>query len=300
MPNENIQFLPQPNILTFEEIVRFTTICAELGVNKLRITGGEPLVRKELPKLIRMLVNIPGISDVAITTNGVLLADQAQELRAAGLHRLNVSLDTLQEEVFERITRRSGIQKVLDGIDAAIDAGFEKTRLNSIAMASLTEPEIAPLAEYARRKNLELRFIEFMPLDAEQNWAAEQVLTGDQIRKTIEQEIGKLVPAAREDLSQPAVDYEYQDGGGRVGFINPISQPFCETCNRLRITAEGKIRNCLFSTTEFDAMQLLRNEGTDQEISQLILDCVDAKKAAHGIDSNEFQRPEKAMYQIGG
>lgn len=300
MPNENIQFLPQPKILTFEEIVRFTSICAKHGVNKIRITGGEPLVRKELPKLIRMLVDIPGIADVAITTNGVLLADQVQELRDSGLHRLNISLDTLQEEVFQRITRRSGIQKVLDGIDAAIETGFEKIRLNSIAMASLTESEIVPLAEFARQKNLELRFIEFMPLDAEQNWEADQVLTGEQIRETIEQEIGKLEPVEREDVSQPAVDFAYQDGQGRVGFINPISQPFCETCNRLRITAEGKIRNCLFSTTEFDAMQLLRNDGTDEEISQLIFDCVDAKKAAHGIDSNEFQRPEKAMYQIGG
>lgn len=300
MPDENIEFLPQPKIMTFEEIVRFTNICAGMGVNKIRITGGEPLVRKELPKLIRMLVEVPGIEDVAITTNGVILAKHVQQLKDAGLHRLNISLDTLREEVFQRIARRTGIQKVLDGIDTAIAAGFEKIRLNAIAMAALTETEIVPLANFAREKQLELRFIEFMPLDAEQNWDASQVLTGEKIRATIEQEVGLLTPVERTDPSQPAVDYAYQDGTGRVGFINPISNPFCESCNRLRITAEGKIRNCLFSTNEFDAMQLLRGDATDNQIAQLIRDCVSAKKAAHGIDSNEFQRPEKAMYQIGG
>ncbi len=300
MPDENVKFLPHDRILTFEEIAKFTSICGKLGVNKIRITGGEPLVRKELPKLIRMLVDIDAIDDVAITTNGVLLAQHAAALREAGLHRLNISLDTLTEEVFQQISRRPGLQKVLDGIDAAIDAGFQKIRLNAIAITDLTESEIIPLVRFARDKDLELRFIEFMPLDAENNWESEQVLTGEKIKQRIEDELGPLQPAARKDLSQPAFDYEFVDGAGKVGFINPISDPFCSTCNRLRLTAEGKIRNCLFSTTEFDVMGLLRGGASNDEIANRLVECVSAKKAAHGIDSEEFVRPVKAMYQIGG
>ncbi len=300
MPDENIRFLPQSQVLTFEEITRLAHVCAELGVNKLRITGGEPLVRRELPELIKMLVDIPDIDDVAITTNGILLADQARDLKDAGLHRLNISLDTLNEDVFKRISRRTGINKVLQGIDAALEAGFDRVRLNAIAMADITEDEIIPLVNFARNKSLEIRFIEFMPLDAEENWNVAQVLSGEQIREQIESEFGPLQAANRTDPSQPAVDFEFVDGSGRVGFINPVSQPFCSSCNRLRITAEGKFRNCLFSTQEFDAMKILRAEGTDEDLANLVLECVDAKKAAHGIDSAEFQRPAKAMYQIGG
>lgn len=300
MPDENIRFLPQSQVLTFEEITRLAHVCAELGVNKLRITGGEPLVRRELPELIKMLVDIPDIDDVAITTNGILLADQARDLKDAGLHRLNISLDTLNEDVFKRISRRTGINKVLQGIDAALEAGFDRVRLNAIAMADITEDEIIPLVNFARNKSLEIRFIEFMPLDAEENWNVAQVLSGEQIREQIESEFGPLQAANRTDPSQPAVDFEFVDGSGRVGFINPVSQPFCSSCNRLRITAEGKFRNCLFSTREFDAMKILRAEGTDEDLANLVLECVDAKKAAHGIDSAEFQRPAKAMYQIGG
>ena len=300
MPDENIRFLPQSQVLTFEEITRLAHVCAELGVNKLRITGGEPLVRRELPELIKMLVDIPDIDDVAITTNGILLADQARDLKDAGLHRLNISLDTLNEDVFKRISRRTGINKVLQGIDAALEAGFDRVRLNAIAMADITEDEIIPLVNFARNKSLEIRFIEFMPLDAEENWNVAQVLSGEQIREQIESEFGPLQAANRTDPSQPAVDFEFVDGSGRVGFINPVSQPFCSSCNRLRITAEGKFRNCLFSTQEFDAMRILRAEGTDEDLANLVLECVDAKKAAHGIDSAEFQRPAKAMYQIGG
>ena len=300
MPDENVRFLPQQRILTFEEIQRFVKVSARLGVNKLRITGGEPLVRRELSKLIDLLVRVPGIEDVALTTNGVLLADQVDALKKSGLHRLNISLDTLEEDQFFKISRRRGLNKVLQGIDAAIDAGFSKIRLNAIAMNGITENQIIPLVGFAREKNLELRFIEFMPLDAEQNWHLDNVLTGDKIRDIIESKFGKLEEVERFDKSQPAIDYGFKDGGGRIGFINPVSEPFCGTCNRLRLTAEGKIRNCLFSTEEFDAMEVLRNGGTDDELAELIVGCVKQKKLAHGIDSDEFQRPEKAMYQIGG
>ena len=300
MPNENVNFLPQKEILTFEEIHRFVKVCSDLGVDRVRITGGEPLVRSQLEKLIGMLAEIDGIKNIALTTNGVLLADQAQSLRDAGLNRLNISLDTLNEDTFFRLSRRKGLDRVLSGIDKAIEVGFEKIRLNAIAIADLTETEVVPLVDFARGKRLELRFIEFMPLDAEQNWADDQVLTGEKIRHRIEQRFGPLVACQRDDPSQPAMDYEFEDGSGRIGFINPVSQPFCESCNRLRLTSEGKIRNCLFSTSEWDVRDLLRTGAGDDEIADLIRDCVINKKASHGIDSNEFSRPEKAMYQIGG
>ena len=300
MPDENIQFLPQRQVLTFEEIARFASVCAGLGVSKLRLTGGEPLVRKELHCLIEMLSAIDGIEDIALTTNGILLADQARQLKVAGLQRLNISLDTLSPETFQRISRRKGLDKVLQGIEAAIDLGFDRIRLNAIAMTGLTEGEIIPLVRFAMQRNLEIRFIEFMPLDAEQNWQAERVLTGDKIREIITREFGALTAVPGLDASQPAVDFEFADGAGRVGFINPVSEPFCQSCNRLRITAEGKIRNCLFSVEEFDAMPMLRGDASDSEIEHLVRRCVAAKKAAHGIESAEFQRPSKAMYQIGG
>ncbi len=300
MPLENVQFRPRAEILTFEEIERFVRIAAGLGVNKLRLTGGEPLVRADLDQLIRRLVAVPGITDVALTTNGVLLAEQARRLKEAGLHRLNISLDGLKEETFQRIARRTGLDRVLAGIEAAQQVGFEKIRLNAVAIRGITEDEIVPLGEFARQQNLELRFIEFMPLDADGNWQTDQVISGGQIRQRLEEAFAQLVPADRPDPSQPAMDFVFADGRGRIGFINPVSAPFCGTCNRLRITAEGQVRNCLFSTREWDARQLLRSEASDASIAEQLVACVQAKKPGHGIDSDEFVKPERAMYQIGG
>ena len=234
MPNENVKFLPQKEILSFEEIQRFARICSELGVDRLRITGGEPLVRSQLEKLVKLLTEIEGIQNVALTTNGVLLADQAQKLKDAGLNRVNISLDTLHEDTFFRLSRRKGLDRVLKGIDAAIEVGFEKVRLNAIAIAGLTDDEIVPLVEFALRKKLEIRFIEFMPLDAENNWADDQVLTGEKIKQIVENHFGPLRPGHRDDISQPAVDYEFENEEGRIGLISPVSQPFCASCNRLR------------------------------------------------------------------
>ncbi len=300
MPNEDIQFRPRDEILTFEEIERFTRVAAQLGVNKVRLTGGEPLVRSGLEVLIGKLVALPGINDVAMTTNGLLLAEQAEALKRAGLHRLNISLDGLKEETFERIARRKGLHRVLEGIAAAQRVGFEGIRLNAVAIRGVTDDEIVPLGEFARQQHLELRFIEFMPLDAEGNWKTDQVISGDVIREKLEAAFGKLVPAARPDPSQPAMDYQFADGQGRIGFINPVTQPFCGDCNRLRITAEGKIRNCLFSIKEWDARALLRSDASDEHIAQRLVECVRAKKPGHGIDTPDFVRPERAMYQIGG
>jgi cyclic pyranopterin phosphate synthase len=299
MPNENVQFKPRSEILSFEEIERVARTAVGLGVDKLRLTGGEPLVRSHLEVLVKKLAAIDGVTDIALTTNGILLEEQAATLRGAGLKRLNISLDAMSEETFRTIARREGLDGVFAGIAAAQRVGFEKIRLNAVSIRGLTEPEVVPLARYARERRLELRFIEFMPLDAEQHWQQDQVLSGEAIRALLEAELGELTPAPRMDPSQPATDFEYADGG-RVGFINPVTQPFCGDCNRLRLTAEGQLRNCLFSIEEWDARSVLRDGGSDEELAALFRDCVRHKKPGHGIDSPEFLRPERAMYQIGG
>jgi cyclic pyranopterin phosphate synthase len=292
--------MPRDEILTFEEIERLVKVAADRGINKLRITGGEPLVRAQLPVLISRLAKIPGIDDIAMTTNGILLADQAEALCQAGLKRLNISLDGLREETFERIARRPGLDQVLEGIAVAKQLGFEKIRLNAVAIAGISEEEIVPLGRFAREQQLELRFIEFMPLDAEGNWQREQVLEGNLIRQQLEDAFGPLLPADRHDRSQPAVDYRFADGKGMIGFINPVSEPFCGDCNRLRVTAEGQFRNCLFSHQEWDVRELMRSGRSDLEISAMLSECVAAKKTGHGIDSPDFEQPARAMFQIGG
>lgn len=300
MPAEGLRFLPRSELLTFEEIARVVRALTPLGVRKLRLTGGEPLVRSDLPQLVSMLAATPGIDDLALTTNGLLLAEHAEALRAAGLRRLNVSLDALDEAKFEQIARRRGLQQVLAGIAAAQRAGFDNIRLNAVALAGLTEEEVVPLCSFALAHELDLRFIEFMPLDAEQNWTDGDVLTGEQLRLMVEAEFGPLTPRTAPTPSQPATDYWFANGRGRIGFINPVSQPFCDRCDRLRLTAEGQVRNCLFSTREWDARALLRAGADDAALQQLVRDCVAAKAPAHGIGQGGFERPQRAMYQIGG
>lgn len=300
MPNEQIQFKPREELLTFEEIETFVRAVVPLGVNRLRLTGGEPLVRASLPDLIARLSTIPGVRDLAMTTNGILLTEFAPALFAAGLQRLNISLDGLSEETFRQITRREGLDRVLAGIEAAQQVGFEQIRLNAVAIRGISEKEIVPLGRFARERRLELRFIEFMPLDAEGNWQTEQVVRGQEIRRLLEAAYGPLVALPRPDPSQPAVDFQFADGIGRIGFINPVTQPFCQDCNRLRITAEGQLRNCLFSHEEWDARELLRDRADAEMLQSLVRRCVSQKKVGHGIDSDQFLRPSRAMYQIGG
>ncbi len=300
MPAEHVRFRPRRELLMFEEVTRFVRVVAGLGVRKLRLTGGEPLLRQDLPRLIEMLAAVPGIDDLALTTNGILLSEQAGELKRAGLARLNISLDSLHEETFVRIARRPLLDRVLAGIEAAQAAGFDHIRLNAVAIRGLTEVETVPLVHFACERGLEMRFIEFMPLDADDRWDHAQVLTGAEVRRRLEQELGPLEPVSVADPSQPACDYRFVDGRGVVGFINPVSEPFCGDCNRLRLTAEGQVRNCLFSTAEWDARAILRSNRSDAELAQLVRDCVAAKRAGHGIDTPEFVRPERAMYQIGG
>jgi cyclic pyranopterin phosphate synthase len=300
MPNTNIRFKPRAALLTFEEITRCARVLAGVGIRRIRITGGEPLVRAELPRLVAMLDAIAGIDDLAMTTNGILLADQAQALKEAGLQRLNISLDGLQDETFRTIARRDGLDRVLDGIFAAQAVGFRKIRLNAVAIRGITEAEVIPLGRFARHHGLELRFIEFMPLDADGNWDSDHVLAGNDIRGRLEEEFGPLEPIRRVDASQPSVDYQFADGVGRIGFINPITEPFCQHCNRLRMSAEGKVHNCLFSDATWDLRTILRSDGSDQDLMRQVRRCVAAKKTGHGIDHPDFVRPERAMYQIGG
>ena len=300
MPAENVRFKPRGELLTFEEIERFVRVVAPLGIRSLRLTGGEPLVRHGLPRLVAMLAGVCGIDDIAMTTNGILLAGQARALHDAGLKRLNISLDTLNPETFFTISRRDGFEQVLAGIAEAQQVGFDKIKLNAVAIKGLSEPDIVPLGRFARERGLEIRFIEYMPLDADGRWNNDQVLSGDEILRLLTVEFGPLEPLAVTNPSQPATDYRFVDGGGTVGFINPVTHPFCSDCNRLRLTAEGQVRNCLFSIVEWDARAVLRGGGSDVELVELVRSCVAAKKAGHGINSDEFIRPQRAMFQIGG
>ncbi len=299
MPLE-VEFKPREQLLTYEEIARMAFVMSGLGIRTIRLTGGEPLVRSGIEGLVRQLVAIPKIESVALTTNGLLLAEQAESLFRAGLARLNVSLDSLREDRFVQIARGKGLDRVLAGLTAAKAVGFQSIRINAVSIRGLTEDEIVPLALFCRREGFHLRFIEFMPLDADGAWSSEQVLAGYAVRELLERQIGPLVPAVRSDTGQPAVDYCWADGSGSVGFIDPVTAPFCGQCDRLRLTADGQVRNCLFSTTEWDARQLLRSGGSDEMLVDLVQECVRGKRAAHGIGDPDFIRPDRAMYQIGG
>ncbi len=300
MPAEIVQFLPRPEILSFEELTRLARVFARLGVNKIRLTGGEPLVRKELPVLVSALREITAIEEIALTTNGMLLDGQAGSLKDAGLDRINVSLDTLDRAQFREITRRDGLPAALRGIAAARAAGFQDIRINAVAVQGLIESQIVPLAEFAREHQLTLRFIEFMPLNASGAWHDDDVLTGARIRKHLEQAIGPLIPVGRDEPSRPATEYRWASGNGRIGFINSVSEPFCDACNRLRLTADGKMRNCLFSHDEWDLRGPIREGASDESLQSIMLDCVAHKNRAHGIGSDGFEKPQRAMYQIGG
>ena len=300
MPEEGGQYMDRRDILSYEEIERFVRAASPLGINKIRITGGEPLVRRDLAKLIEKLVAIPGIRDIALTTNAVLLVQQARELWSAGLRRLNIHLDTLDRDRFRQITRRDDLPRVLKGIDAAVAAGFEKIKLNIVAVKGLVEPDIVPMARFCRERGFEPRFIEFMPLDSQSLWDRNKVLFADDMIGMIAREIGPLEAVPDSDPRAPATEYEYADGGGRLGFIASVSKPFCLNCNRIRLTSDGKLRYCLFAIEETDVRHLLRSNGTDEEIQALIRRNVSEKWIGHEINSAKFIPPPRPMYAIGG
>ncbi len=300
MPESGVEFVPRGEILSFEEIERFVGIAAGMGIDKLRVTGGEPLVRRDLPVLIRRLAAIPGIADLALTTNGVLLAELAAPLHEAGLRRLNVHLDTLDRGRFRQITRRDELGGVLEGIAAARRLGFGPIKLNVVAVKNLVEPDIVPLARFGREHGCEVRYIEFMPLDAQDLWRRGKVLLADEIIATLTREIGPLIPIPDADPRAPALEYRFADGIGRVGFIASVSRPFCLNCNRLRLTADGKLRYCLFAIEEDDVKGMLRGGAPDEEIAALIRRNVAGKWAGHEINSARFVAPPRPMYAIGG
>ena len=297
---EVVQFLPKAELLTFEEIERVVVVAARLGIDKIRLTGGEPLIRRGLPALIARIVAVPGIRDVGLTTNGLLLGSMADDLRAAGLTRLNVSLDTLDPARFLALTRREGLERVVEGILAAKLAGFHPIKLNALAIKGVTEDDVVPLARFARQHGLELRFIEYMPLDAGNLWERNKVLLADEILERITCEVGPLIPVSGQDAKAPALEYLYGDGGGKVGMIASVSRPFCASCNRMRLTSDGKLRNCLFALDEMDLRPLLRSGGTDEELTQALQSSVADKWEGHEINTARFIKPERLMHAIGG
>jgi len=300
MPAEGLQWLPRDEVLTFEETARLVRLLAAMGVSEVRLTGGEPLIRRDLPDLVRMLAAIPGVEDLSLTTNGVLLDRLAGPLVEAGLKRINVSLDSLSHTRFAELTRRDALDKVLAGLEEAERyPELRPIKVNCVAIKGFTEQEVPALAELARRKPYVIRFIEFMPLDADEVWRDDQVLTGGEIRALIEEIHGPLVelPAKASSTSKR---YSFADGVGEMGFINPVSEPFCSTCDRIRVTADGQLRTCLFSHREWDLKTPLRDGSSDAEVAAAVRNAVLHKELKHRINEAGFVRASRSMSQIGG
>jgi GTP 3',8-cyclase len=299
MPAEGLPWLDRQEILTFEEIARLVGLFAAMGVHDVRLTGGEPLVRRDFPRLAEMLARIPDVQDLSVTTNGYLLERDAEALVAAGINRFNVSIDSLQKDRFFELTRRDALPQVLRGLEAlASHPEAHPIKINAVAMRDFTEEEAIPFAEFARRTPYEVRFIEFMPLDADHAWTADQVLTGPEIRATIDA-VYPLEPEPREPHSTARV-YRFKDGHGKIGFINPVSEPFCGDCNRVRLTADGRLRTCLFSLNETDLRTPMREGAGDGELEQIIRDAVWRKELKHHVGEPGFIQPARSMSAIGG
>jgi cyclic pyranopterin phosphate synthase len=299
MPAEGLEWLPREEVLSYEEIARLVRVLAAMGVGEVRLTGGEPLVRRELPVLVSLLSDIPGVRDLSLTTNGVLLDRLAGPLVEAGLTRLNVSLDSLSHVRFAEITRRDALDRVLAGLaEAERYPELRPIKVNCVAVRGFTEQEVPALAELARRKPYVVRFIEFMPLDADEVWREDEVLTGGEIRGLIEERWPlEEIPAK---ASSTARRFRFADGAGEIGFVNPVSEPFCSSCDRIRLTADGQLRTCLFSRREWDLKAPLRDGATDDELAALIRFAVRHKELKHKINEPGFVRASRSMSQIGG
>jgi GTP 3',8-cyclase len=299
MPAEGLPWLDRVEILTFEEITRLVGLFAAMGVHDVRLTGGEPLVRRDFPRLARMLADTPEVHDLSVTTNGYLLERDAEALVRAGINRFNVSVDSLQRDRFFELTRRDALPQVLRGLETL--GTFPEAypiKINAVAMRDFTEEEAIPFAEFARRTPYEVRFIEFMPLDADRAWTADQVLTGEEICAAIDA-VYPLEPEPREPHSTARV-YRFKDGRGKIGFINPVSEPFCGDCNRVRLTADGRLRTCLFSLNETDLRTPIRDGADDRELEQIIRDAVWRKELKHHVGEPGFIQPARSMSAIGG
>jgi GTP 3',8-cyclase len=299
MPADGLPWLQRDEVLTFEELQRVVAVLAAMGVDTVRLTGGEPLVRREFPRLAGMLAAIPGVRELSVTTNGFLLERDAQALVEAGVARFNVSIDSLQRDRFFEMTRRDALPRVLRGLEAL--AAFPEAhpiKVNAVAMRGFTEDEVLPFARFAREHPYEVRFIEFMPLDADHAWTPDSVLTGEEIRAAIHA-VFPLEPEPREPHATARV-FRFADGRGRIGFINPVSEPFCGDCDRIRLTAEGKLRTCLFSLHETDLRAPLRAGAGDDELAALVRDAVWRKELKHHVNDPGFVQPARTMSAIGG
>lgn len=299
MPAEGVDWLPKDQILSFEEIARLVSLLAEMGVCDVRLTGGEPLVRRDLPVLAEMIGQTPGVEDLSITTNGYFLRRDAAALVEAGVNRFNVSLDALTRERFEQITRRDAFDKTIDGLRALEDLpGVRAIKVNAVAIKGFTEEDVVGFAELARVRPYEIRFIEQMPLGADNDWQRENLLSGAEVCALIDAQY-PLVPRERAEHATARI-YDFADGGGSIGFINPVSEPFCSDCNRIRLTADGKLRTCLFSHRETDLRTLLRDGVSDDELEQVVRDAVWRKELKHAVGDPGFVQPKRTMSQIGG
>jgi GTP 3',8-cyclase len=299
MPADGIEWLPREGILSFEEIDRLVRLLVGLGIEDVRLTGGEPLVRREFPRLVEMLAGIDGLRDLSLTTNGFLLERYADALVAAGVQRVNVSIDSLARDRFFRITRRDALARVLAGLEAiAAHPEVRPVKVNAVAMRDFTEDEVLRFCELARSTHYQVRFIEFMPLDGDRAWKPEAVLTGAEIREIIEG-VYSLEELPREPHATARV-FRFSDGGGEIGFISPVSEPFCADCNRIRLTADGKLRTCLFSLHETDLREPLRSGASDGELETLIRDAVWRKELKHRVGEPGFRQPARTMSAIGG
>jgi cyclic pyranopterin phosphate synthase len=293
------QWVPKLNILRFEEIERVVRLVAGLGINKIRLTGGEPLLRHDVPDLVARIAPIPGIDDLAMTTNGFLFAARARALREAGLRRVSFSMDSLDRDNFKKITGRDGLAEVLGAIQLAQELGFQPVKVNAVIIRGINDHEIEALAAFALEHELGLRFIEFMPLDSARAWQKEMVVTGREILQRIQQRF-ELQPAPSENPSSTSKRWKFARGGGEVGMISPVSEPFCGHCNRIRLTADGKIRTCLFSVTEHDLRSLLRSQASDESIADWLKKLVLGKEARHHIGEPDFVPASRSMSCIGG
>jgi cyclic pyranopterin phosphate synthase len=299
MPAEGLPWLERSALLTYEEIERLVRLLAAMGVHDVRLTGGEPLVRKELWRLVERLAAIDDVQDLSLTTNGYLLTRQVEQLVAAGLKRINVSLDSLAPDRFFQLTRRDSLAQVLEGLEAAqAHPELRPIKVNVVALKDFTEAEVLRFAEFARQNPYEVRFIEFMPLDADRAWTREKVLPNAEIVRMID-EVYPLEPVGRERHGT-ARRYRFVDGTGEMGFISPVTEPFCGDCNRIRLTAEGELRTCLFSMTETDLRGPLRAGATDAELEEIIRDAVWRKELKHHVNDPGFVQPARTMSRIGG
>jgi GTP 3',8-cyclase len=293
------QWVPRSKILSFEEIERVVRIAVDLGIQKIRLTGGEPLLRNGVEELVGRIARIPGIQDLAMTTNGFLFPEKARKLRDAGLRRISFSLDSLDAANFKKITGRDGLEEVLTSIKLAQDLGFHPVKVNAVVIRDINDQEIVALAEFAREHNLSFRFIEFMPLDSARAWLKEMVVSGREIRERL-QERFSLKPVHSDNPSETATRWAFEDGRGEIGIIAPVSEPFCGHCNRIRMTADGKIRTCLFSVTEHDLRAMLRDGSSDQSIAEWLKGVVWQKEERHHIGEADFVPASRSMSCIGG